>query len=404
EASLPCAGEAAQLPEGGKMTGRTSELSSATQGRKTVSGVVFDFMRSHGMDRIFGNPGSTELPMFTDLPSDFSYVLGLQESIVVAMADAYAQVSGRAAFVNLHSAAGLGHGMGSLYTAYRNRAPLIITTGQQSRELLLHDPFLFAENPTEFPKPYVKWACEPPTPQSVPQALARAYHMAMQHPRGPVLVSIPLSDWSEPAEPVEFRAVSSSIGCDPAALDALAVRLEAARRPVLVVGSGVDIDGGWNATVELAEALRAKVWVSSLSSRCSFPERHPLFAGFLPAHQPALANALGDTDFVLVLGAPVFTYHFAGGRGHVPAGADLCLISDDPAHIAGAALGQGIRGSVRLAAEGILQRITPRAQPALVGPREIPRLPICEGITPEFFYQTLTDLRSKDSIVVEEAP
>jgi benzoylformate decarboxylase len=96
--------------------------------------------------------------MFVDLPEDFSYVLGLQESIVVAMADAYAQVTGRAAFVNLHSAAGLGHAMGNLYTAYRNRAPLIVTTGQQTRDLLPHDPFLFNESPVEFPKPYVKWS------------------------------------------------------------------------------------------------------------------------------------------------------------------------------------------------------------------------------------------------------
>src|SRR5690606_18554275 len=109
-----------------------------------------------------------------------------------------------------------------------------------------------------------------PTPQSVPQALSRAWHMAMQHPRGPVMVSIPLSDWSEPAEPVELRSVSSSLGCDPSALDALAAKLLQARQPVLVVGPGVDIDDGWDATVALAEALRAKVWVSPLSARCSF--------------------------------------------------------------------------------------------------------------------------------------
>lgn len=386
------------------MNRMVSDLSRSVQARHTVSSAVFDFMRNHGLDRIFGNPGSTELPMFTDLPDDFSYVLGLQESIVVAMADAYAQVTRRAAIVNLHSAAGLGHGMGSLYTAFRNRSPLIITTGQQSRELLLHDPFLFAENATEFPKPYVKWACEPPTPQSVPQALARAYHMAMQHPRGPVLVSIPLSDWNQPADPIEQRMVSSSLGCDPVALDALAGQLDSARHPVLVVGPGVDLDGAWDFTIALAEALGAKVWVSPLSSRCSFPERHPLFAGFLAAHQPALSNALGDADFVLVLGAPVFTYHFAGDGDHIPPGAQLCLISDDPAHIAGAALGQGILGSVRLAGEGLLQRLKPRKRSELGPERVIPRLSTSKKITPEFLYQTLSDLRSKDSIIIEEAP
>lgn len=386
------------------MTATISELARASQPRGTVRDAVFDFMLSHGMNRIFGNPGSTELPLFVDLPEGLSYVLGLQESVVVGMADGYAQASGRAAFVNLHSAAGLGHAMGSVYTAYRNRSPLIITTGQQSRELLLHDPFLFAENATEFPKPYVKWACEPPTPQSVPQALARAWHMAMQHPRGPVLVSIPLSDWSELAEAVDFSEVSSSSSCDPAALDALAAKLQNARKSVLVVGPGVDIDGAWEPTVALAEVLGAKVWASPLSSRCSFPERHSLFAGFLAAHQPALSKALGDADFVLVLGAPVFTYHFTGSGRHIPQGAELCLISDDPAQLAGAAVGNGIHASIRLAVEGLLERLGTCSKPAAQGERAIPRLDITESITPELFYQTLSDLRSKDSIIVEEAP
>jgi len=378
-------------------------LFSNTAG-KTVGDVVFDFMRACGMDRIFGNPGSTELPMFADLPADISYVLGLQESIVVAMADAYAQVTRKAAFVNLHSAAGLGHALGNVYTAFRNRSPIVITTGQQTRELLPHDPFLFAESPTEFPKPYVKWAYEPARAQDVPAALARAYHMAMQPPRGPVMVSVPLGDWSQPAAPLEFRQVSTTFACDPHELEELARRLDAARKPVLVVGPGVDIDGAWDATVRLAEALQSRVWVSPLSSRCSFPERHPLFAGFLPAHQPALSESLARADFILVLGAPVFTYHFAGHGDHVPPGADLCLISDDPKQIAGAVAGRGLLGNIRLAAEDLLMRISPREALGENHSRIIPRLPERDGITPEFFYQTLSDLRSKDSIIVEEAP
>jgi benzoylformate decarboxylase len=115
---------------------------------QTVTEVVFDFLRRQGMTRIFGNPGSTEIPMFVNLPDDFAYVLGLQEAAVVGMADGYAQIAGAAQFVNLHSAAGLGNALGAIYTAYRNRAPLVIVTGQQSRALLPHDPFLFNENPT----------------------------------------------------------------------------------------------------------------------------------------------------------------------------------------------------------------------------------------------------------------
>jgi len=365
-------------------------LSGSTKLRgQTVSEAVFDFLRQKGIDRIFGNPGSTELPMFVNVPEDFSYVLGLQESIVVAMADAYAQASRRPAFVNLHSAAGLGHALGNIYTAYRNRAPLIITTGQQSRELLPHDPFLFAESPTDFPKPYVKWACEPARAEDVPAAIARAYHMAMQAPRGPVMVSVPLGDWQAEAAPIAVRDVETVISGPASAIDDLARRLNEAREPVLVVGPGVDLDDAWDATVRLAEILQAKVWVSPLSSRCSFPERHPLFAGFLPAFQPKLSNCLHGSDFVLVLGAPAFTYHFAGSGPDIPAGAELFLITDDPAQAASAIVGNAMVSNLRAATESLVYRLRCRS-PRAGGPaRTIPRLKQPKGITQEFFYQTL---------------
>src|SRR5882672_10176369 len=161
----------------------------------TVREAVYALLREFGLTTVFGNPGSTELPMFRDFPADFRYVLGLQESVVVAMADGFAQARGSAAFVNLHSAIGVGHALGSLFTAYRNQTPLVITAGQQARSILPFEPFLYATQPTEFPKPYVKWSCEPARAEDVPAAIARAYYMAMQAPRGPTLVSIPVDDW-----------------------------------------------------------------------------------------------------------------------------------------------------------------------------------------------------------------
>jgi benzoylformate decarboxylase len=104
------------------------------------------------MTTIFGNPGSTELPLFADFPEDFRYVLGLQESVVVSMADGFAQATRNAAFINLHSSAGTGHALGSIFTAYRNQTPLVITAGQQARSILPFDPFLHADRPTEFPR------------------------------------------------------------------------------------------------------------------------------------------------------------------------------------------------------------------------------------------------------------
>src|ERR1700743_3733471 len=135
-----------------------SETSLATN-RKTSSArdAVFDLLRELGINTIFGNPGATELAFLTPWPADLRYVLALQEASAVAMADAYAQAMGNAAFVNLHSAAGLGNGLGTLYTAFRNQSPLIVPAGQQTRDLLPYDPYLYAERPTEFPRPYVKW-------------------------------------------------------------------------------------------------------------------------------------------------------------------------------------------------------------------------------------------------------
>lgn len=148
----------------------------------TVKSVTLDFLRAQGMTTVFGNPGSTELAFLRDWPDDFRYVLGLQEAVVVGMADGYAQASGRAAFVNLHSAAGVGNALGAIFTAYRNQTPLVITAGQQARSLLPWRPFLGATSAAEFPRPYVKWSCEPARPRDVPVAIAQAYHIAMQRP------------------------------------------------------------------------------------------------------------------------------------------------------------------------------------------------------------------------------
>src|SRR5215204_3075560 len=171
----------------------------------TVRDAVICLLRELGMSTIFGNPGSTELPLFRNFPDTFRYVLGLQESVVVGMADGFAQGRRNAAFVNLHSAAGVGHAMGNIYTAFRNRTPLVITAGQQARSILPFEAFLFADQATTLPQPYVKWANEPARAEDVPTAIARAYYLAMQAPCGPTFVSIPVDDWEQPAEPLARR-------------------------------------------------------------------------------------------------------------------------------------------------------------------------------------------------------
>ena len=141
--------------------------------RPTVREAFIRLMRDFGIDTVFGNPGSTELPMFRQFPQDMQYVLGLQESTVVGMADGYAQATRGAAMVNLHSAVGVGHAMGNIFTAYKNQTPLIITAGQQARSILPFDPYLFASQATDLPRPYVKWACEPARAAGVSRGCGR---------------------------------------------------------------------------------------------------------------------------------------------------------------------------------------------------------------------------------------
>ena len=373
----------------------------------TVRQAVLQLLRSFRMTTIFGNPGSTELPLFLDFPSDFRYVLGLQEAVVLGMADGYAQATHNAAFVNLHSAAGVGHAMGNLFTAHKNRTPLVVTAGQQARSILPFEPFLYSAQATELPKPYVKWSVEPARAQDVPLAIARAYYTAMLPPRGPVLVSIPADDWTVMTDPVEPRAVSTGIRAEPALLARLGEMLDACQRPAFVIGAAVDRDGAWHEAVALAERHGARVYVAPMSGRCGFPEDHRLFAGFLPAMRERIVQLLGGHDLVFAIGAPAFTYHVEGQGPHLPAGAQLVQLVEDPAVAAWAPLGLSVVASLRLGLQDLLARPAPATRP-LPAPRE-PRpevAPPAEGerLSTAYVLQTLAALRPRASVVVEEAP
>ncbi len=338
------------------MSNRAQDQPPAT----SVRVAVLDLVRAFGMTTIFGNPGSTELPLFREFPKDFRYVLGLQEAVVVGMADGYAQATRNAAFVNLHSAAGVGHAMGNIFTAFRNRTPLVITAGQQARSILPFDPFLYSAQATELPKPYVKWSCEPARAEDVPLAIARGYYIAMQPPRGPVLVSIPADDWARRCEPVALHVVSAGIRPDPRVLEAIGDALDNSSCPAFVVGAAVDRDGAWNDVVRLAERHNAAVFAAPMSGRCSFPENHALFAGFLPPMREKIVQLLAGFDVIFALGAAAFTYHVEGAGPHLPADACLVQLIDDPQIAAWAPHGTAAVGSIGLGVRDLLARAQPR--------------------------------------------
>ena len=376
----------------------------------TVREATWALMRAHGMTTVFGNPGSTELGFFLGWPQDFRYVLGLQECVVVGMADGYAQATGNAAFVNLHSAVGVGHAMGAIFTAFKNRTPMVITVGQQARSILAFDPFLHSADATTLPKPYVKWAVEPARGEDVPQAIARAYHLAMQPPRGPVVVSVPADDWGLACEPLAPRRVSQSLRPDAALLGIVGDALDAAERPAFVIGPAVDRDGAWPLARALAERHRARVFGAPMSGRAGFPEDHPQFGGWLPAFRDRIVAALTGHDLIVVLGANAFTYHVQGEGPHAPESATVVQITDDPQAAAWAPVGTSVVASLRLALQDLLDRpVAPRAASRrLPSPREAAPLQAMpesgERIPVAFFMQTLNTVRPRDSIVFEEAP
>ncbi len=370
----------------------------------TVKQATLDLMRSFGIDKVFGNPGSTELPFLSDWPDDLDYVLGLQESSVVGMADGYAQATRNAAFVNLHSAAGVGHALGNIFNAFRNQTPMVITAGQQARSIMPLHAFLYAERATEFPQPYVKYSVEPARAEDVPAAIARAYYVAMQPPCGPTFVSVPVDDWAKPAQPVAARHVSRDVHPDPAAMAELVAALSASTNPALVVGPAVDRAAAVDLMVAVAEQSKAAVWISPFSARCSFPERHPQFAGFLHASPAQLSDALKRHDLVVVIGAPVFTFHVEGHASIFDGDTTIYQITDDAAAAAITPLGTSIIASMVPALKMLRDLLPAIPRTAYVG-RVLPPPPTTgDPIPVDFLMHALSQAMPANAVLVEEAP
>jgi len=318
---------------------------------------TFEWMRARGIRYIFGNPGSTELPFLVNLPDGVRYVLALQESIALAMADGYAQASGQPALVNLHVAPGLGNAMGVLFTALKNRAPLIVTCGQQDTRHIFHEPLLSGDL-VGMARPVTKWAYEVKHAADVPDALEQAYHLAMTPPRGPVFVSIPMNFWDAPAEPPRLKTLHAPDA--PQGLDAVVDALASAQKPALVCGAGVGGAGAVAEAVALAEKLGCAVYHAPLNSRMGFPTSHPLYEGMLLPATPRLMQALSQHDFVLVVGAPVFLLYPYFPGGMLPPGVRAMLITDDPQEASRAPVEQAFVGDIRRALAILMERVPAR--------------------------------------------
>jgi benzoylformate decarboxylase len=226
----------------------------------------------------------------------------------------------------------------------------------------------------------------------------------MQPPCGPTFVSVPIDDWSQPTQPLQARSVSRELGPDPDAMRALATAITKSKRPAFVVGPAVDRARAVDLMVQVVEKAKAPVWVSPFSSRCSFPERHSQFAGFLHASPDQLSDILCQYDLVSVIGAPVFTFHVEGVAEVFDGYPQIYQITDDPAAAAVTPSGTSIIATMKPALTKLLALLPENDWTACEG-RTLPPPPrAADPIPVDFLLHTLSKLMPEDAALVEEAP
>ncbi len=290
-------------------------------------------LKQEGVECMFGNPGTTELPLMDGLAREpgIRYILALQESVAIAMADGYAHASGKLAAVNVHTSPGLGNAMGMLYDARMSGAPMLLTAGQHDQAMNLTEPILWSDLPP-VARPYVKWSHEITRLEDLPRAVRRAVKTAHAHPTGPVFISLPVDvlNTERELDLLASTRVAPRIRGDAAAIDAAADLLVRARRPLLVAGDAVSQGDALGEMAEVAELLGAPVYGECVPSTCSFPFTHPLYAGPFPRLGPPIRNLLMGHDLLFSVGGDLFTLSLPSDVEPMPEGLIVVHMDTDP--------------------------------------------------------------------------
>jgi benzoylformate decarboxylase len=290
-------------------------------------------LRAAGVDHMFGNPGTTELPMMDVLPDypELNYILTLQEGVAMAAADGYAMASGKLGVVNLHVAPGLGNAMGMLYDATKTAPPLLVTAGQQDGRYALTEPILWGDL-VRMVESMTKWAYQIDRVSDLPQALRRAIKVATTPPTGPVFLGLPMDimmaeadlDISPPPQ------IGPRIRGDLASMQQAATLLANARHPIIIVGDGVSKSDALDEMVAVAEVLGARVVSGTVPNTTSFPTDHPLYQGSMPRTQQAVRTSLQETDVVFTVGADMFTMSLYSDIEPLPPDVAVVCLDVDP--------------------------------------------------------------------------
>jgi len=381
-----------------------------------------------GVTHLFGNPGTTELPIMEAVPDfpQLRYVLGLHESVVVAMADGYARASNRLVAANVHVAPGLGNAMGALYNAQFSGSPIILTAGQQEQGHGLTEPLLYAPL-VPVATPFVKWAVEATRVEDLPRIVRRAAKVALTPPTGPVFISLP-GDVLEQEADIGLGAptrIDARTRPSNELLAELARRLLAAKNPVILAGQELSIHDAFAEATELAELLGAGVYQQTVPYAAQYPSAHRAYLGALTRVQKSVRAALEPFDLLLCLGADLLRMSVYSPLEPLPAGLPVIHISErdwemGKNHPTALALHANVRETLRAllpllrsmrgadaaaAAERRLAALAPRNWSAQRGPARLAALEVAEEqpVDPRYLMLRFAEALPEDAVVVEEA-
>jgi benzoylformate decarboxylase len=393
----------------------------------TGNRAFLDLLKQEGVEIMFGNPGTTELPLMDAFATEneLRYLLGLQEAAVMAMADGYAQASGRLTVVNLHVAPGLGNAMGMLYDAQKAGSPILVTAGQHEQSFTATEPILWADLPT-MARPLVKWSSEVHRLADLPRLVHRAAKTALAPPTGPVFLSIP-GDILRASEDVDLLAptrVGPRIRGDRDSIEAAARLLAEAKRPVIMAGDAVAQSRAHGELIELAELIGAPVYTEFVPNTASFPSSHPLFRGAIVRLAPQVHKELAQYDVLFSVGGDLFTLSLPSDVDPMPANIRLIHLDLDPWELgknyppAAAIFGDpkatlpeitaAVRERLSNGARAAARERLDRASKAIVADREALKmraraLADATPVQPLALLAAVADTLPKDTVVIEEA-
>jgi benzoylformate decarboxylase len=311
---------------------------------------LIELLRAEGVKYVFGIPGATEILFMDALEKapDIQYMLGLHEVVSLGMAEGYARASGKVGFLNLHTGPGVAAALPLLYNAQLGGVPLVITSGQNHTRLLQYDPHLSGDI-VGMAKIYTKWCTEVVHAEDLPTVIQRAFKMAQQPPTGPVLVSLPQNVLGQQFD-FNYKpntVVYARLRPDTAALDVALKILRQAKRPVLLVESGIARSGALDEVVRFAELTGCRVYQSWMSD-VNFPVTHPQYLGDLDPTSPPARQVLKDVDVLIGIGCSLFAQGFFNPEPTLPPNVKVIQIDESPWEIGkNFPLDCGIQGDIK---------------------------------------------------------